>query len=224
MKYKILFTVLICLYSIQLFSQEPSKKMMELKEICLSLRDNIGSDDILYQTNKRFKDFRNKNSFTSDLSPLNFNIVSGEENLLPLDNHIIFIPEYFDELLKNDGSFKKAEELMREWEEMNNVSRRGSSGYVFYQHNFVLKKHSSMVFEVQVPSGPVDFMVVSEPNSLTTMHIYDIVNKEYYNELDSDKEGRKYRHRTMRMRSPSKLKITIYNRSAKDASMVFFYF
>lgn len=71
---------------------------------------------------------------------------------------------------------------------------------------------------------PLDFMVVSEPNSLTTMHIYDIVNKEYYNGLDSYKEGRKYRHRTMRMRSPSKLKITIYNRSAKDASIVFFYF
>lgn len=221
----LLFTIMFCIHG---FAQNPSKKMMELESICLQLREGIsnGSDREVTQGCARLKAFQSKNAFVDGESALK--IVDGSDNLVPCDGHVLYIPQYFKAKLdQTDGVFLMGERLKDEWAELHKGSTRSMSGYVFRQCNFAMKANSSVVYEIDVPKGAVDIMVVAEPNSSVTMKIFDVTNNVYLNnpeDLADEKEGRASRRKTMKFDSPGRLHVTVYNTSAKDASMALFVF
>lgn len=220
MKKRILFVLLFAALSV--CAEAQSKKMMQLKEICLELRNNIGSEHVISQSTGKLKNFHNENHFNFGLEKMKCRIVKGEDNLVSVDGHILFLPDYFDALLKNGEVFLKFEDLLRELEQMENPSR--GIGYSFCQHNFAIKKNSSITFEMDVTSDVVDIMAVAEPNASITMNIYDVTSKKYYNDTESDRRGKESVHKFMNLKEDTKLQITIYNRSAKDAAVALFSF
>lgn len=199
-----------------------SKKMMQLKDICLDLRNNIGSEHIISQSTEKLKRFHNDNVFLFGLEKMNCHVIKGENNLVDVDGHILFLPDYFDALLSNGEVFLKLEELLKELEQMENTSK--GIGYSFYQHNFAIKKHSSITFEMDVTADVIDIMAVAEPNAAISMNIYDVGAGKYYNDTESDKRGKECVHKFMKLTDRTKLQITIYNRSAKDAAIALFSF
>lgn len=217
-----------CVFLIFLFmilpvcAEAQSKKMMQLKDICLDLRNNIGSEHIISQSTAKLKKFHNENVFQFGLENMNCRVVKGEENLVSVDGHIIFLPEYFDDLLKNGDVFLKLEELLRELELMERSSK--GVGYSFCQHNFAIKKNSSITFEMDVAEDVIDIMAIAEPNASIAMNIYDVTAKKYYNDIDTDKRGKECVHKNMHLSTPAKLQITICNRSRKDAAVALFSF
>jgi len=221
----LLLTILFCIHG---YALVPSKKMMELESICLQLRDGIinGSDREVIQGCARLKAFQSKNAFVEGESALK--IVAGSDNLVSTDGHILYIPQYFEaKLHQTDGVFLMGERLKDEWEKLHESASRSTSGYVFRQCNFAMKANTSVVYEIDVPKGPIDIMVIAEPNALVTMKIFDVTNNVYLNkpeDLVDEKEGRASRRRTMRFDSPCRLHLSIYNTSDKDASMALFVF
>jgi hypothetical protein len=199
-----------------------SKKMMQLKDICLELRNNIGSEHVISQSTIKLKRFHGENVFHFGLDKMNGRIVKGHDNLVSVDGHILFVPEYFDDLLKNGNMFLKLEELVKELEQMEKPSR--GLGYAFCQHNFAIKKNSSITFEMEVTSNIIDIMAIAEPNATITMNIYDMTAQKYYNDTDADKRGKECVHKSINLAERTKLQITIYNRSAKDAAVALFSF
>ena len=81
MKKLLLLFIFLGTFSLD-FAQTPSKKMSELKEICLDLRNNIGNEQIIFQTTNRYDRFMKENVFTSDYTPLKKKMLSGEENII----------------------------------------------------------------------------------------------------------------------------------------------
>ena len=204
------------------FAQTPSKKMSELKEICLALRNNIGNEQIIFQTTNRYDRFMKENVFTSDYTPLNKKILSGEENIINdvTGKHIFFIPQYFRALLeKRDGLFDKYEELLEEWETFTQQSARAATGYMFRQENLIIRKGESVTFELTVPKGYFDIMAVAETNAFLSMRIQDQSTEQYY---ITEKETSA--HKYFKFDSPTVLKVTIENVSQKDASIALFCF
>lgn len=215
--------LLILLFtSLSVCAEAQSKKMMQLKDICLELRNNIGSEHIISQSTDRLKKFHNDNVFHFGLEKMKCRIVKGEDNLVDVDGHILFLPDYFDALLNNGEVFLKLEELLRELEQMEKPSR--GIGYSFCQHNFALKRNSSITFEMDVTSSVIDIMAIVEPNASITMNIYDVNDKKYYNDPESDRRGQECVHKSISLVDHTKLQITIYNRSAKDAAVALFCF
>lgn len=215
--------LLILLFtSLSVCAEAQSKKMMQLKDICLELRNNIGSEHIISQSTDRLKKFHNDNVFHFGLEKMKCRIVKGEDNLVDVDGHILFLPGYFDALLNNGEVFLKLEELLRELEQMEKPSR--GIGYSFCQHNFALKRNSSITFEMDVTSNVIDIMAIVEPNASITMNIYDVNDKKYYNDTESDRRGQECVHKSISLVDHTKLQITIYNRSAKDAAVALFCF
>lgn len=203
-------------------AQTPSKKMMELKEICLTLRNNMGSEEIVTYMTRRYEDFMTKNSFTSDFSPLKMAYVSGSENIVKADKseHVIFIPQYFKALLEEkDSLFKKYEEILSEWERMIKEGARSARGYIFRQENLVLQKGTSLTFELTIPKGPFDIMAIAEPNAFLTMKIQNLTTGQYYI-VEKDASA----HKWFEFDSPTVLRVTIENASQKDASIALFCF
>lgn len=207
------------------YAQTPSKRMTELREICLILRNNIGKDLELFKATNRYDRFMRENIFTSDYTPLNKKILFGEENLIndSIGKHIVFIPQYFRTLLeKTDGPFDKYEELLEEWERIINEkarSAKGGEGYMFRQENFILRRGTSITFELTLPKGPFDIMAVAEPNAFLTMRIQDLSTGQYY---IAEKDASA--HKWFDFNNSTKVKVTIENVSQKDASMALFCF
>lgn len=221
----IFILIFICVSSIVGNSQTPSKKMMELEGICLTLRDGIGSERSVTQGYKRLDNFQKQNLFTFDSSELK--LISGVESVVSIDNHVIFIPQYFKKLLETkDGVFMKGEELLNEWNALHNDTKRQLGSY-FRQHNFAMRRNSSVTYEISVEKGPLDILVVAEPNASVSMKIYDATNKVHLNNQDDlvdEKTGKPSRRKTMQFDKPVKLHVSIYNTSLKDASMALFWF
>lgn len=204
------------------YTQTPSKKMTELQKICLDLRNNIGNEQIIFQATNRYERFMKENIFTSDYSPLNKKILSREENIIndSIGKHIIFIPQYFRALLeKRDGLFDKYEELLEEWESLTKQSARAGTGYIFRQENFILRKGSSITFELTVPKGYFDIMAVAETNAFLSMRIQNQSTGQYYI-TEKDVSVHKY----FKFDSSTVLKVTIENVSQKNASIALFCF
>ena len=220
MRKSILFILLFTILSVEAGAQ--SKKMMQLKDICLELRNNIGSEHIISQSTGKLKKFHNENVFHFGLEKMKCRIVKGKDNLVNVDGHIVFLPDYFDALLKNGEVFLKLEELLKELEQMEKPSR--GIGYSFCQHNFAIKKNTSITFEMDVTSSVVDIMAIVEPNASINMNIYDVNAKKYYNDTESDRRGKECIHKSINLSGHTKLQITIYNRSAKDAAIALFSF
>lgn len=207
------------------YAQTPSKKMTELRDICLNLRNNIGNEQVIFQTTNRYERFMRENTFTSDYTPLNKKVFSGEENIIndSTGKHIVFIPQYFRARLeKIDGLFDKYEELLEEWERIINEkarSAKGGEGYMFRQENFILRRGTSVTFELSLPKGPFDIMAVAEPNAFLTMRIQDLSSgQNFITEKDASA------HKWFDFKNSTKLKVTIENVSQKDASMALFCF
>lgn len=220
MRKRVLLILLLMALSVCAGAQ--SKKMMQLRDICLDLRNNIGSEHIISQSTGKLKRFHNENVFQFGLKNMKCRIVKGEDNLVDVNGHILFIPDYFDALLKNGGNFLKLEELIKELEQMERPSR--GVGYSFCQHNFAIKKNSSITFEMDVITDIIDIMAIAEPNASITMNIYDVKSKKYYNDTDSDRRGKECVHKCLELSQKTKLQITIFNRSAKDAAIALFSF
>ena len=214
--------LILFFWAFSLNVEAQSKKMMQLKDICLELRNNIGSEHVISQSTVKLKKFHSENVFNFGLDKMKCRIVKGQENLVSVDGHILFVPEYFDDLLKSGGIFLKLEELVRELEEMDKPSR--GLGYSFCQHNFAIKKNSSITFEMDVTANIIDIMAIAEPNAYLTMNIYDMNAQKYYNDIESDKRGKECVHKSINLTDCTKLQITIYNRSAKDAAVALFSF
>lgn len=222
-KIALLLTLLFCIYGL---AQVPSQKMIELESICLQLRDGIinGSNLEVTQGHSKLRKFQSENPFTCDSFA---KVIAGSDKLISCDGHLLYIPQYFKAKLDQaDGVFLMGEKLKDEWDELHKSGSRSISD-VFRQCNFAMKANSSVVYEIDVPKGPVDIMVVAEPNAFVTMKIFDVTNNVYLNnpeDLADEKEGRASRRKTMKFDSPGRLHVTVYNTSAKDASMALFVF
>lgn len=220
----LLFILLIGIFN-PCYCQTPSKKMQELQDICLQLRDNLGSEQIINQTTNRYERFMRENLFTSDFTPLNIKVLSGEENIIvdSSDKHILFIPQYFRALLvKKDRLFDKHEELLAEWDSITQErtrSAKSSAGYIFRQKNMILRMGTSITFEITIPKGPFDIMVVAEPNAFITMEIQNLSTKQYYTTEKATSS-----HKWFEFNAPTILKVKIENVSQKDASIALFCF
>lgn len=204
------------------YAQTPSKKMMELKEICLTLRNNMGSEQVITHMTKCYEDFMTRNNFTSDFLPLKMTYISGEENIVKNGEgkHVIYIPQYFKALAEEkDGIFNKYEEILSEWERIIKDGARSAKGYIFRQENLILQKGTSLIFELTVPKGPFDIMAIAEPNAFLTMKIQNLTTDQYY---IAEKDASA--HRWFEFDSPTVLRVTIENASQKDASMALFCF
>lgn len=204
------------------YTQTPSKKMTELQKICLDLRNNIGNEQIIFQATNRYERFMKENIFTSDYSPLNKEMLSGEENIINdiTGKHIIFIPQYFRALLeKRDGLFDKYEELLEEWKTFTQQSARAATGYMFRQENLIIRKGASITFELTVPKGYFDIMAVAETNAFLSMRIQNQSTGQYYI-TEKDASAHKY----FKFDSSTVLKVTIENVSQKNASIALFCF
>lgn len=224
MKKILLFVTFIGILGIG-YAQTPSKKMKELQEICLRLRDNLGNEQIIYQTTSRYERFMRENLFTSDFSPLKKKVVSGNGSVIEdsLGEHILFLPQYFRILLEDsDGLFDKHEELLAEWDSITCVrARSAKSGaeYIFRQENLILRKGTSITFELTVPEGPFDIMAVAEPNAFLTMEILNLSTGRFYT-TERVASG----HKWFEFDAPTTIKATIKNASYKDASIALFCF
>lgn len=221
MKKLLLLFIFLGTFSLD-FAQTPSKKMSELKEICLDLRNNIGNEQIIFQTTNRYDRFMKENVFTSDYTPLKKKMLSGEENIINdvTGKHIFFIPQYFRSLLeKKDGLFDKYEELLEEWETLTQQSARSATGYMFRQENLIIRKGASITVELTVPKGHFDIMAVAETNAYLSMRIQDQSTGQYYI-TEKDASAHKY----FKFDSSTVLKVTIENVSQKDASIALFCF
>lgn len=204
------------------FAQSPSKKMLELHKICLDLRNNIGSEQVISSATKRYQRFMRENTFSSDFTYFEREWVSGKENIITNSkgSHVLFIPQYFTKLLETpDALFDKHEELLAEWEQLTSNSGRASSGYVFCQDNIILRQGKSITFELTIPKGPFDIMTIAEPNAFITMRIHDCSSGTYYT-TEKDVAA----HKWFNFEEPTKLKVTIENASRKNASIALFCF
>lgn len=224
MKKILLFIALIGMLGVG-YAQTPSKKMKELQEICLRLRDNLGNEQIIYQTTNRYERFMRENLFTPDFTPLKREVLSGKENIVE-DNsggHILFIPRYFRELLVDpDGVFNKHEELLAEWDSITIErvrSAKSGAGYIFRQENLILREGTSITFELTVSEGPFDIMAVAEPNAFLTMEIQNLSTGRFYT-TERGTSG----HKWFEFDAPTTLNVTIKNVSQKDASIALFCF
>lgn len=207
------------------YAQTPSPKMKELQEICLKLRNNLGNEQIIYQTTSRYERFMRENLFTSDFAPLKKKMLSRKECIVE-DNsggHILFIPQYFRELLENpDNLFGMYEELLAEWDSITKErarSAKGGAGYIFRQDNLILCKGTSITFELTVPKGPFDIMAVAEPNAFLAMEIQNLSTDQFYT-TEKVASG----HKWFEFDVATTLKVTIKNVSQKDASIALFCF
>lgn len=219
-RYLILFALLPAI--VMSFAQSPSKKMLELQKICLDLRNNIGSEQVISNATKRYQRFMRENDFSSDFKKFEREWVSGKENIITNSkgSHVFFIPQYFTKLLETpDALFDKHEELLAEWKQITSLSNRASSGYVFCQDNIILRQGKSITFELTIPKGPFDIMVVAEPNAFITMRIQDCSSGKYYT-TEKDVTA----HKWFNFEEASKLKVTIENSSRKNASIALFCF
>lgn len=221
MKKTLLFIAFIGILGIG-YAQTPSKKMKELQEICLRLRDNIGNEQIIYQTTNRYERFMRENLFTSDFTPLNRKVLSGEESIAEdnSDEHILFIPQYYRALLEEpDGLFDKHEEFLAEWDSITKEKARSEAGYVFRQENLILREGTSITFELTVPEGPFDIMAVAEPNAFLAMEIQNMSTRRFYT-TEKVASG----HKWFEFDATTTLEVTIRNVSQKDASIALFCF
>ena len=224
MKKILLFIAFISILGIG-YAQTPSKKMKELQEICLILRNNLGCEQIIYQTTNRYERFMRENLFTSDFGPLKKKVLLGIENVVENDSteHIFFIPQYFRALLEQkDGLFDKHEELLVEWERITKERARSAkcgTGYIFRQENLILREGTSMSFELTVPQGPFDIMVIAEPNAFLTMEIQNLSTGQFYTTEKVASE-----HKWFNFDVTTTLEVTLENGSQKHASIALFCF
>lgn len=203
-------------------AQSPSKKMIELQKICLDLRNNIGSEQVVSSAIKQYQRFMIENAFSSDFSQFNREWISGSDNMLTetKESHVFFIPEYFTKLLEtSDGLFDKHEELLAEWRELISYNSRAISGYIFYQDNIIIRKGKSITFELTIPKGPFDIMAIAEPNAFLTLRIQDCSSGQFYI-TEKDVTA----HKWFNFEKTTKLRITIENTSRKNASIALFCF
>jgi hypothetical protein len=225
MKYLVIIFASIFILNVNAYAQTPSKKMMELEKICLSLRNGMGSERSVTQGYHRLEGFQKRNSFVYSESDVE--LISGDEYKVPLDGHMIYIPQYFKTLLETkDGVFKKGEELLDEWNELHKAGNKGL-GNCFRQHHFAIKANSSMTFRINVPKGLLDLLVVAEPNAFVTMKVYDATSNVHLitqEDLIEEKTGKPSRRKTMKLDRKTCLNVTVSNVSSKDASMALFWF
>ena len=225
MKYLGLILASIFILNVNAYAQTPSKKMMELEDICLSLRNGMGSERCVTQGYHRLEVFQKQNPFVYTESDVE--LISGAEYEVPLEGHVIYIPQYFKTLLETkDGVFKKGEELLDEWNELHKVVNRGL-GHCFRQHHFAIKANSSMTFRINVSRGLSDLLVVAEPNAFVTMKVYDATANVHLiaqEDLADEKTGKPSRRKTMKFDKKTSLNVTVSNVSSKDASMALFWF
>ena len=204
------------------FAQSPSKKMLELQKICLDLRNNIGSEQVIYNTTTRYQRFMKENTFSSDFTRFKREWISGKNNIITKTkvSHMFFIPQYFTNLLETpDGLFDKHVELLAEWKQLTSHRGRAASGYVFCQDNMILCQGKSVTFELTIPKGPFDIMAIAEPNAFMTMKIQNCSSGQYY---ISEKDVTV--HKWFKFEKSTKLRVTIENVSRKNASIALFCF
>lgn len=218
------FSIYICTFltSLCLLGQTPSRKMIQLETIYSELREGFGSEYVVANANNKLKKFHSNNAFTSDMSEISFSVVAGKENLCSCDGHVIYLPEYFDQLLKNkDGVFIEAKKIIEEWNKAASESSRGF-GYTFRQYNFAQSGKSSVTFQMTLNKGPFDVLAIAEPMGLLTMKIYNVTSGVYLTDnedLKNEREGKGSRRKTMYFDERTTIRVTIHNTTNNVVSM-----
>ncbi len=228
LKKTILLFVLL-LGTTQCFPQKTSKdEVMEvLKAICQSLRDGLekgeGCNDIISEATRKYVRFTDEYMFTDDFAPLHKKTIKGENDILGYgnDEHVVYIPNYFIELLKEDSVSTTGEKLLEEWtcyinENSSNLTK-GASKTIFRHSHFIIRKGKSVTFELTVPKGKFEILVVSEPYTYLAMRVLEKSTGENHPSVNS-----KVAHKSFTFKESTVLEVTIENVSFKNASMALF--
>ena len=201
--------------------------MEELRNICLTLRNNMGSEHVISQTIERYEQFMEDYPFSTRSLPLDETgrIISGkniiENENIDMDKHVVFTPQYFDALLlKQDALLEKYENLLDEIVVVGNVRGAPAMGErIIRQNNLLLYRDSTITFEMTIPKGTFEILAITEPNAFLTMRILNQSTGQYY---VAEKEESVYKWFEFEDYTP--LRIIIENVSRKDASIALFHF
>lgn len=157
---KLVLTLCTLIYAVSSTAQSNdfSTSFRSIYDACLkarsSLSDGIGSPSEMKQACKNF------NAVKWSMLKLQSIDVKNE---VPMDNHLVFLPNFFSDLIKDHLIYKKAAWYQQQAEGDDNL--RGYSDVKITTR--AVKAKSSVTYRIQ-SSGTLEIAVVSETNGLVS--------------------------------------------------------
>lgn len=199
----------LCPMNNWVFAQTLSREMQAALDACLQLRTAIetGTTTQLRSANKAFK-MCYINEFTSlrclDKSPLSLN------------GHFVFDEVFVDSLIVGRDVYKFAQR----YAEIRGVRGVSSSGKIFAK-TCAVKKKSSAKYSF-VSRGRQELAVVTEPDGMVSLRIYDKTHGKWYNDTKDVNDGQAYRCMVFDLPTDEKsvLEIEVFNTTKNNISFV----
>lgn len=190
-------------------AQSLSANMQAAYDACIRMRSSIGSGNLpgLRSAGKAFKVCN-----TKDFG----NLRCISRNVPSLDGHFVFDDVFVDSLVKGRKVYKFAQR----YADRRRIRGTSGSGYVF-DKTCMVKAKSSVKYSL-VSKGRQELAVVTEPDGMVTLRIYDKTHGKWFNDDKSVKKGMPYRYKIIDLpkNKRSLLEIEIINTSDKNISFV----
>ncbi len=160
---------------------------------------------------------RSANNALKGCDPQPFNSLRHMEgDIISLDGHFVFEPEFIESLIVDRGVYKFAQRYADE-----SATRGTSRGGKIFTRTCAASKKSSIKYSF-TSRGHQELAVITEPNGAVNVKIHDKTNDTWYRDTEDLNVGRS--SRTFSFDLPedkvSTIEIEITNLSKKDISFV----
>ena len=205
---RLFLSVLLLILSVYMtVGQELSSEVRAVYEACLSLRAAAyGSEIQLSNANERLKDC--SFGYFGTFSRIDRESVS-------LNGHFIFDTEVVDSLIEN----RKVFEFAQRYHEKRRGSARISDAKVLTRNNCVKAKGTAKFRFLS--NGRQELVLVTEPNGMVNMKVYDCMNNIWHNDDDALDTGKPHHVRIFDIPGGNtQIEVEVINKTDKDVSFV----